>query len=84
MFDDGNWLLTVLGVLASIALVICIGSIVETAKHPERCFSYREFDGHQYVMFHDGYRGGIAHSPKCPCFEDNEKFGKLKTEEIQR
>ena len=84
MFDDENKSLLILGIFVSVALVVGICSIVANAANPERCFSYREFDGHQYVMFHYGYRGGIAYSPKCPCVEDYKKFGKLKIEEIQR
>ena len=35
---------------------------------------YLEFDGHQYVKYTDGYRGGLCHSPKCPCntLKDNQ------------
>ena len=69
MFDENRWLfiLGILGILVVVVLVICIGSIDVTVTNPDKCFSYREFDGHQYVMFHNGYHGGIAHSPKCPC-----------------
>ena len=35
---------------------------------------YVEFDGHQYVMWHDdGYKGSICHSPNCPCLEQYKK-----------
>ena len=31
-------------------------------------FKYVEFDGHEYLIWIRGsYRGGITHSPKCPC-----------------
>lgn len=31
-------------------------------------FRYVIIDEHQYLMYSDGYRGGITHSPKCDCF----------------
>ena len=31
---------------------------------------YIDFDGHQYVMWHNtAHRGSMCHSPKCPCLE---------------
>ena len=31
-------------------------------------FRYVEYDGHQYLIWITGsYRGGICHSPNCPC-----------------
>lgn len=34
---------------------------------------YVEFDGHQYVMYFNGYKGSICHSPNCPCLEQYKK-----------
>ena len=30
-------------------------------------FWYIIFDGHEYVQFMHGNKGGISHSPKCSC-----------------
>ena len=30
-------------------------------------FNYVIIDEHQYLIYFDGYRGGITHSPKCNC-----------------
>ena len=30
-------------------------------------FRYVIIDEHQYLIYSDGYRGGITHSPKCNC-----------------
>ncbi len=39
-----------------------------TESTNEGNFRYVEYDGHQYLIWTaSGYRGGICHSPKCPC-----------------
>lgn len=30
---------------------------------------YMIFDEHEYVLWRNGNRGGICHSPKCKCLE---------------
>ena len=31
-------------------------------------FTYVQYDGHEYLVWINGmHRGGITHSPKCPC-----------------
>ena len=31
-------------------------------------FTYVQYDGHEYLIWiNGGHRGGITHSPKCPC-----------------
>ena len=30
---------------------------------------YIMFDGHEYVLWYQGNRGGITHSPKCKCLK---------------
>lgn len=43
---------------------------VRDVERGER-MEYVRFDGHEYVIFHDGHGeyavGGITHSPKCSC-----------------
>ncbi len=33
-------------------------------KHP---LTYKEFDGHEYVIYHVGIARGFTHSPNCHC-----------------
>ncbi len=56
-------ILLILAIPIAILLVIA----ADRTRNPEHDFSYRTFDGHEYVTWHSGYRGGIAHSPKCRC-----------------
>lgn len=31
-------------------------------------FTYVQYDGHEYLIWtNGGHRGGITHSPNCPC-----------------
>jgi hypothetical protein len=53
----------------AIPIVILLVIAADRTRNPEHDFSYRTFDGHEYVTWHSGYRGGIAHSPKCRCRE---------------
>ena len=51
------------------------GRKVEVLKNANSAYSphrirYVEFDGHEYVLLLDGYRGSLCHSPKCPCLEN--------------
>ena len=57
-------------------MIICCSCYSETkpvVKHETYSTSvgnlkYVEFDGHQYLIWTSGgNRGGITHSPKCPC-----------------
>ena len=59
-----------------ISAIICCSCYSETkpvVKHETYYTSvgdlkYVEYDGHQYLIWRAGsYRGGICHSPKCPC-----------------
>ena len=36
-------------------------------------FTYIEVDDHQYLIFQGDRRGGITHSPKCPCLSTKVK-----------
>ena len=38
-------------------------------------YEYVMIDGHQYLMYLDGYRGGITHSPKCDCLKKQATEG---------
>lgn len=44
---------------------------LETSKETlttEGYMTYVEYDGHEYLIWSNGiYKGGICHSPKCPC-----------------
>ena len=37
----------------------------------EGYLEYVEIDGHIYLMYVTGYRGGITHSGTCPCNNSN-------------
>ena len=59
-----------------LSMIICCSCYSETkpvVKHETYCtkvgnLKYIEFDDHEYLIWTTGsYRGGICHSPKCPC-----------------
>ncbi len=33
---------------------------------------YADFDGHRYVIYSSHGRGGVCHSPTCPCMNKEE------------
>ena len=68
-------------ILICLAAICCIGCDVKYDERKDveinKCVTtnvgsiyYIDFDGHQYVVWHNyGYRGSMCHSPKCPCLE---------------
>ena len=50
-------------------IMVCMGTVLgllidHQEKHP---LTYKEFDGHEYVIYHVGLREGFTHSPNCHC-----------------
>lgn len=80
-FEDGLiWVL----VVASLAAVVCaIACPTRETRQYEKIrekqtvaysfsdgkFKYVEIDGHEYLIWYNGYRGGMTHSPKCKCIQ---------------
>ena len=61
-------------ILILLAAICCCGCDIKQLESTsteitnEGNFRYVEYDGHQYLIWIAGsYRGGICHSPKCPC-----------------
>lgn len=61
-------------ILILLATICCCGCSIKqlestpTESTNEGDFRYVEYDGHQYLIWRAGsYRGGICHSPDCPC-----------------
>lgn len=59
-----------------LSIIICCSCYSETKPVVKKetyftsagSFKYVEFDGHEYLIWTSGsHRGGITHSPKCPC-----------------
>ena len=51
--------------LIVVCLCTVLGFLVSYQKrHP---LTYKEFDGHEYVIYHVGLREGFTHSPDCHC-----------------
>lgn len=67
------------GFLIIIFLIILCANIVISLlisyqeKHP---LTYKEFDGHEYVIYHVGLREGFTHSPNCCCLTN--RFNRIE------
>lgn len=62
----------VLSVVFSVLLCSCGNNKWEYENGIEK-IGYIEFDGHEYVRYHNYNQGSITHSPKCPCLEIYKK-----------
>ena len=64
----------ILSVVFSMVLCSC-GNNNEKEEYNRRLnnMSYIEFDGHEYVRYHNYNQGSITHSPKCPCLKIYKK-----------
>ena len=63
-------------ILILLATICCLGCSHETdnamrgGTHLTNVgsFTYVQYDGHEYLVWINGmHRGGITHSPNCPC-----------------
>ena len=43
------------------------------------CYRFSH-DGHDYILYSDGIRGGVVHDPECPChvIRDAEIVNKIR------
>ena len=69
--DIGPYLLIMLGI---VILFIC-GITAGLNRQEANPIQYKQIDGHEYVIYHYGFRGGITHSPNCSCITN--KFNHL-------
>ena len=84
--DDNDWFVFFLiwAVLTALVCVLFSGCRPDEQVTNERGikvipnndtdWEYVEWDGHEYVLWRPdpSHRGGIAHSPKCPCRSKND------------
>lgn len=71
-------------VIAFLAVIVYAidHSVRETKRYEKICekqtvayslndgtFKYVEIDGHEYLIWYNGYRGGMTHSPRCRCIQ---------------
>lgn len=62
-WDEFGFLIILFLIVVGVNVVFEL-SISYQKKHP---LTYKEFDGHEYVIYHVGFREGFTHSPNCHC-----------------
>ena len=63
----------ILSVVCSVMLCSCGNNNKWEYENGIEKIGYIEFDGHEYVRYHNYNQGSITHSPKCPCLEIYKK-----------
>ena len=61
---DEFWFLIIISLFVIGVTIVSELLISYQKRHP---LTYKEFDGHEYVIYHVGLREGFTHSPNCHC-----------------